>query len=395
MALTIFASSIFGYPLFSSLAVIFNLNNRTLVVPYRALIVVISIVLILLSCLATQWKYVKIKRQKLFFLISIIFFFILFFSRAIIDSLFYLSYIDYETKSLFWQFFILTTLIPATSFSSAVNFVREEELVKWSMYIGLLCVSTTLYAYMYSTGNNLGTLFSGRISLLSLNPITIGHTGVSLMILGYIYFIKFSNGSKLNKFIALISVALGLITVLAAGSRGPILSILGCLIFIGMNNGLNLKKITYLLLVLTIINISIKSLDIYIVDRLIQSFLKDEARSSIYENTFNVINNNIFTGAGILATNIPPHNIFVESFLVTGIFGLSFFVLIVIFSILYCQTLYNQKYNYLLPLLYIQYFIYYLVSGELHEALMFWLLTFCFFTYRFNVNNSNLLRLSV
>lgn len=396
MAIFLFISSIFGYSFFASVAAILNVDNRLIVIPYRALVAAISIFLI--SAFFFKKNFIanlSISSNKTLFLLCVFSFLLLYFTIAFIDSIFYLDYLDYETKSLFWQFYILVTILPAIAFASTINFINERILVEWSMFIGLISLIVILYSYLSLSDFDLNALISGRISLLALNPITIGHTGLSLIILSYVYFVRFDSKFVFKRLIALLSLIVGFTVLIAAGSRGPFLSLLAFILFLIMQRSISFKSFVFFLLIAYLLSILINSFDIYIFDRVSENFLKDDSRDSIYSDTFQLIYENFFFGAGIFSMETSPHNILVESLLVTGFVGFIVFVTILGFSFSYCHSMYSNKENMLIPLLFIQYFVYYMVSGEIQEALMFWLLVFCFLAYNNKLNSTRVSRSSI
>lgn len=374
----IFASSIFGYPLLSSIGVILNMDNRQLVVPYRGLIVLISLSLFFVYK-NSFFKYIK-DNKKFVFASAIFYFFFMFIFRSFLDTFFYLSHIDFNIKKEFWLFTILVTLLPSVSFASYYNNVEENKIVKYSLYMGLISVLTCLTAYLGTVSYDISMLYSGRMSLTVLNPITIGHAALSLIILSYASIIRFR--SK-NILIVAISFFVGFLTLIAAGSRGPFVSLFAVIIFILLTKGISFKGILYGLIFVIIINIIASSFDVYIFEVLLESLFKDEARDSIFKESFSLIKENFFLGSGIFALQTYPHNLFVESFLILGVFGFILFLVVFIMSSYYSYIMYKNNLNIIFPLLYVQYSIFYMVSGTIHEALVFWMMTFCMLTFNF------------
>ena len=115
-----------------------------------------------------------------------------------------------------------------------------------------------------------------------------------------------------------------------------------------------------------------------------ESFFKDESRSNIFNDSLALISENFFSGSGIFALETYPHNLIVESLLVLGFIGFLLFLIIFIFNLYYSFIIYKKGLNRILPLLYIQYCTSSMVSGTISEALLFWMLTFCFLMFRFN-----------
>lgn len=378
----IFVSSIFGYSLFSSLGVVFNFENRQIVIPYRIVVGLISSLLFIFFI--KNFSQGMNSKIKIIYLFSIFSFLALFLSRSIVDTYFYLDNIGYEIKLEYWIFTLLVTLLPAFSFSLGVNKLKEYQMVKWGVYFGLLSVIISVYAFLTTVGYDYSTLYSGRINLNVLNSITIGNAGLSLILLSYIYLTKYEVNVISRNIIGLISYLIGFLALVSAGSRGPFLSIITCLIFLFMVGDIRLKNIIYIFLTVMVFIFLPNHFDIYIIERLLDSFFKDEARNNIFNESFILIKQNFFSGSGIFALETYPHNLIVESFLVIGFFGFLLFLMIFIFNLYYAFIMYKRNLNRILPLLYIQYCTSSMVSGTINEALLFWMLTFCFLIFRFN-----------
>ena len=377
----IFMSSLFGYTFVSSFGIILGIDNRQLVIPYRAMISFFSLIL-LLVCFRNYSKNINTDKKIVYFFV-IISFVLLFLARSFLDSMFYLNNVDYEVKLEYWLFLILVTLLPSASFALSFKYVKEYTLVKWGMYAGFASVTTSIISYLGTVGYDFSMLYSGRMSLSVLNPITIGHAGLSLILLSYVFLTRYNSVSFFNRLIAIASYLIGFLALIAAGSRGPFLSLIVCLIFLLLLKDIRIKTIFYIILTAVLIVLIASLFDIYIFERLMESFLKDEARDSILQDSFILIMDNFFIGSGIFAMDTYPHNLIVESFLVLGLFGFFLFTIIFTMNFYYAFIMYKRALNIIFPLLYIQYCVFYMVSGTISEALMFWTLTFCFLFFNF------------
>lgn len=377
----IFIASIFGYSFFSSLSVIFNLDNRQIVIPYR---LIVGFVSILLFVAFIKKSFIGISNNKIIYGFCIFWFLCLFLTRSIVDTFFYLNHIDYEIKLEYWIFALLVTLLPAFSFALGVNKLNEYKLVSYGLYFGLISVLISIFAFLKTVGYDYSTLYSGRINLDVLNSITIGNSGLSLILLSYVYLTKCNRAVILKTIVGFSAYIVGLLAVIAAGSRGPFLGIITCLIFLLLVGDIRLKKIFYIVSTMLLLLILSNYYDIYIFKRLVESFFKDESRSNIFNDSLALISENFFSGSGIFALETYPHNLIVESLLVLGFIGFLLFLIIFIFNLYYSFIIYKKGLNRILPLLYIQYCTSSMVSGTISEALLFWMLTFCFLMFRFN-----------
>ncbi len=310
----------------------------------------------------------------------------------------YLEHINYSEKVQFWIFTILVTLLPAISFAAGFKFIEEKNLIKYGLYAGVFAVGLSIFAYLGTVGYDFSSLYSGRMSLISdnldlsvLNPITIGHTGVSLILLSFAYSVRFGFLNRINILIISTGYTIGFVALIASGSRGPVLSLLACMIFSFLLKGISYKGALYVFLLLLAIFLTTNFSDIYIFERMHDNLFKDDARDTILINTFILIRENFFTGSGVFAMDAYPHNLIIESLLVLGFFGFCFFVIIVLISIYYACIMYKRNLSIIFPLLYIQYFVFYMVSGSISEALMFWLIIFLFLFFNIKKNKNKTL----
>lgn len=380
---SLFAFALFGYPLVASIGVLFNLNNQLLVIPYRALIVIIA--LLTFSLKKIYLSNIRIKSIKLIFGLCLFYFIFLLIIRSLLDTIFYLNHIQLSIKIQFWTFLLFVSLLPSISFALYNKYTSEYCLLKSSINVGLCAASVSLYTYLTKVSFDISMLFAGRMDLGDvLNPITIGHMGLSLMVLAYVFLTRYRGFSTFNTIKAIFAFFIGSILLIAAGSRGPFLSLIIIFLFIFFMSGSVLKKIFYITLFTVLLKAFLYFSDIYIFERLKDSLFKDEARDTILIESFRLIEQNYIFGAGILSFYTYPHNILVESFLILGIFGFILFVIIFIINYYYTYKVYKKGLNIIFPLIYLQYSIYSLVSGTIIEAAIFWMLTFCYLTYDFD-----------
>ena len=64
--LIVFITSIFGYMFFSSIGVILNFDNRQIIIPYRAMVGLVSLILFLL-CIKGFSKNINNKKKIIYF----------------------------------------------------------------------------------------------------------------------------------------------------------------------------------------------------------------------------------------------------------------------------------------------------------------------------------------
>lgn len=364
-AVLLFLLMFFGYPLFSSIATVLDLANRLVVVPYRSVVLLLS--LFIMAPLIYR------RFQFSFYTIALIVFWLYYFLRLVVDGL--LSPWMFESKSLFeyWLFALGVTLLPSLAVCFALKVINEKELSAWAVRFGVVALTFCFYSYFQFVGYDLSKVVSSRYETDALNPISFGHMCVSLAIFSA-YGFCFSRG--IGRFFPALVFVLSLAGIVLAGSRGPMLSfvgVLGCVVFI-----FNRKILLLLFCLLMFFSMQafIFFHDLAIFDRFSNGFFNDSARSALIYEAMGNFFGNVFFGAGIAPMESYPHNLLLESFMILGVSGGALFLFIVASSV--ALSFVNIAFGRLrlISLLYIQYFIYVMVSGSLHEVAVFWVLTF-------------------
>jgi len=381
----LFSAILLGYPLFSSIANIIGVENRILSVFFRATLLLFSVSIIYVNLVRLQ--SIKLPQFNLGILFVVFSFVFLFFLRAGLDTFLYLN--DVNAMLDFWVFAVFVTLIPNVAFFFQLNNLQEAKVIKVGMYFGMMVASIFLIAYLKSVNFNILNIFSGRANLQGLNPITIGHLGLTLILLAFAFIMTNDGSHILPKLVSFISLFLGGTILIAGGSRGPLLSLFICIVFIFVFSK-NKKIINYIYFTIVIILLIFlySSSDVMLFNRVSNGFLEDEARDSILIDTISHIINNIYIGSGILSLEVYPHNILLESFLVLGLIGGTLFLSILIFCCYQICFLYSTGKSIVFPLLYIQFLTFNMVSGTINEAFSFWLLSTCIIYYSFKTITS-------
>lgn len=365
IAALIFLLMFFGYPLFSSIAVILDVPNRFLVIPYRSLVLMLSIyALIPLLCRRFRFS---------FFTVLLIVFWFYYISRLVVDGLF--SPWMFETKSLleYWLFAVGVSLLPSMAVCYSLITANEGQLSNSATKLGFVALVLCFFAYFQSKEYDISAVVFSRYETEVLNPISFGHMCVSLAVFAvYSFCFNKGRGKLFSVFVAILS----LIGILLSGSRGPLLSflfILACAVF-----ALSKRVLIFLPLLCSLFLGCVFYFfhDLAIFDRFTSGFFNDPARSKLFFEAVDNVSENFFLGAGISPMESYPHNLLLESFMVLGVGGGILFTLIMVVSIVLALINVCFGRERLFSFLYIQYFLYVLVSGSLHEVSVFWMLTF-------------------
>lgn len=366
--------SIFGYTIVAMLALMTGIENQFASILYRFFIVLLSFGIIFTFGLSVLESKRRISAYLFMFLL---FSFFLFFSfRASLDSFIRASEIDSSALSMFWVFLFGVTFLPTVAVSIGWRSFAAQNtfLCSSGVMLGLIAVSMILFLWGYQNGFN--TLIGGRIEFDTLNPISMGHVGASLLIFAFSYYQTTRSSFIYKSSILLFSVALGAVLIVAAGSRGPILSIFSVFLFaVAFSPRLSFYgKLGFLIfVVLFLVAVLILFGDAMIVSRVTTGLFDDPARIKIFTDSFAILKNNFLVGGGIMNMDTYPHNFILESFVVVGFFGGVVYLLINILALYASVQVYKKKISFVVPMLFVQYFVAGLFSGTIHEAAVFWM----------------------
>lgn len=373
LPVAVFLLSIFGYSILAPLTQLLGIENRIPSIIYRAVILTFS----LSSIVFFLREFFVKKRGALAYIFAflLITFFTIYIIRSALDTFHLSTDIDSLRLNSFWLFLIGVTFIPMLSVAMGWESITRNYtyICTFGILLGLLASVLILITWIYQNG--MVSLLGGRIEFLTLNPITIGHTGVSLIIFSYAYF-RSSLSAQYRRLALSLTFLFGIILIITAGSRGPMLSFVVVIMFdVFFNPRIGfLSKLSALILSLSIILVLlIQFSDSLIVERLTIGLFNDAARMNIFRESIIVFKNNLWLGGGVFTMNTYPHNYILESFVVSGFFGGVIFVILNLITIYAALQLYRKSFNILFPLLFVQYFISGLFSGTIHEAFAFWM----------------------
>jgi len=375
----LFAFGLSGYALISGMSALFGLENRLFSIAYRSLYIILSIIIIISS-----FNSNSMYRGNMWF--PILLFWLLYGYRLIYEGL--LAEDFYTTNSIEWLMVGFgTSFIPMLAYMRSY---KEIDLI-FIQKVTLLIASCALFINLYIiiTNNILAGLIvgSGRANTEYLNPISFGHLGCSviLLTLGCMYTCKLGVVGKLIYTIVILS---GFSMVAISASRGPLLGlVLGSFVymfaFISKKNLIRYMLVYILLVIIGFISLYLAEeyLGFLSISR-IMDFISGEnkdlsanIRKTTWEGSIMQFMNNPILGDSLVekVTNYYPHNVIIESFLATGIFGGLIFCFILIASITFSIRLVRlQKTAAWIVALYVQYFSASLLSGALWGNYQMW-----------------------
>jgi len=394
LVVSLYVLVIVGYPLTSTVSTYLGQQTQLFSIAYRALVLGLSLLLIL--------SYV-LKRRKNSninpYLKYIFIFWILYFFRILLDTLIFPVPLSFGFKEYYLSA-IGACLIPM------IALVKPQKSENLEMvFVATLIAGVTSSILIWLINIRSGALFGGynlwggRLSLEALNPISVGHLGVTLIIISLYFMIV--KDARLPKWILLGSLFVGSITAVAAASKGPFVALLVVffLFFAAGFKGVNkTKSIVVLAMGVLIIYQSAQYAGEVLGFSSISRFQITENNASTYarliamDGAWNQFLENPLFGDSLeeKITQFYPHNILLESFMATGIFGGSVFILLMFMSIYksYILMKYDLYYG-LLAMLYIQYLVGALLSGSLWGSGQMWVLMGAILAVNLRQRNGN------
>ncbi|MFC1531368.1 O-antigen ligase family protein [Gemmatimonadota bacterium] len=261
-----------------------------------------------------------------------------------------------------------------------------ERALRWTWGLALLAVMAVVVSAPAAVWLE-PSLASGRFSLDTLNPISIGHLGVTLSLISAFRLVANST-SRTGSFVLLVSLGLGMFVAGMAASRGPFVSFMGGILILALAARNVRRQARMMVLWAAIIVASIwgglaiqEYLGFQAVAR-VQSlatgpYFADLPRLQLISDAWKQ-----FLGQPLLGSSLDelgsawyPHNLIVESFMATGILGGGAFVVLVVGGLIAALRI-----SIVIPqqawvaLLYVQYFLGAQFSGALYTSYTMWAL---------------------
>lgn len=367
MVSLVFIGTLCGYPIVAAISILVDIENRMLSVPFRALI--------LLTSLSLLMFFLKNPKRFSLYVSVWVFFWMIFLSRLFLEY-----FLNNEALIFDWNEMILYSIgvcfIPSLPFL----FVKQDFYTSIDLKIVVLVclIAILLTALAIGKEFDFAVLLAGRIETDTLNPIALGHLGLTAMLLS-IWTLLHSENTNVTRLFLVVSIVVSFVCVLASGSRGPVFSMLVVFLLYFINNMsvISLKKVLLIFVGVTIFSIVLLFLyqsDIYMVKRLTSSFFSDASRDSLAADSFQAFADNWFLGVWYPFSSYP-HNLILESFMSLGVFGGVSFCFIYAYTSFMAYSLIKEKSFGWVSILYFQYSTFVLVSSSLFYANQYWVLS--------------------
>lgn len=322
------ALTIAGYPLASTLPLLLGVESRVVSIPFRALVLGLAVMLIGKGMLRerVQWNW-PLAAFTVFWLVYV--------WRLATDTLF-------EPKLLrlqgweYWLYAMGVCYLP----SLAAQFRREpggasEVAFPLAVRVALAACIAVLWIGIHTVlSGDITSLLKGRLTSETLNPISLGHLGASLLLLCAfgLYQDHLTRGRSL---LYSFGAAVGILTALLSASRGPLVAMAACgvLLFLSYTKREAIARSLPLFILLLVFAgagawYAETALGFNVISRfaVLGEHSYDESSAERVQLVSNAWAQ--FLDAPLLGSRIEeavssyyPHNIVIEAFLATGIIG--------------------------------------------------------------------------
>jgi O-antigen ligase len=379
--------SLTGFELVAGLTQIAAVPSTPFSIALRACTAIASIVIIYFN-----WRTLQsVARTSLIMLAG---FWLLYFMRIFFDLT-----VKPEQVSHQWWVYVawavgacsLPMLALSTAAASATDGLRVHRRVVQAVTVAAVVAAvwgSTSEINAFAVEEN-----TGRFQLTSLNPILLGHLGVTLLVLclwGLLYgSVAQVLTSRLPYFLGTV---LGAGLIIASNSRGPLVSAVACFAFILLHATTRIKLyaavVVYLFATLFIpfTQILEEQYGISTYDRLFGQSQLEEVntldRLERYKGAIADFLSYPVTGSGLEESSIGgyPHNIFLEAFMATGLLGGLLMLGGVSFALIRAIRIYRSAPEWgWISLLFVQHLVSSQFSGGIYTVNYLWAL--CGFVY--------------
>ncbi len=374
------AAVVAGFPLVAAFSQLIDLPSQPFSIAIRAITGLFCAALIVVpvsSGRGGMWWWITA---------ACVGFWLLYILRMANDTL-YNSYSLYYEPSTYWLWAIGGSLIPLIGLARAQFWLSDaNRYFMWCFGFAFAASVLAIPNLSTTVQNDFGSYDGGRAALTALNPISLGHLGVQLALLAmWALFLRPGQKTNFVKAMFLIALVVGGYLALVANSRGPLVSLVVAMMFAVMAS--NLRSKYWLLGMMLIAGAAFVPLitlvdhigGTQIYERLLGTSQLEEVstigRIELYRSAWNQFAKFPLTGYGMEDPVFGgyPHNLVIEAFMSTGLFGglfmLTIFILTTLISYRVLRTV--PQYGWL-ALLVIQQIFAVQFSGTISQATILW-----------------------
>lgn len=374
------AAVVAGFPLVAAFSQLIDLPSQPFSIAMRGITAMFCAVLMMLSLSGNRnaiWWW---------FVLACAGFWFLYLIRMTNDTLLKSYSLFYEPSS-YWLWAVGGSIIPLFGLARAqFQMPDANRYFNWCFAFAFAAAVFAVPNLSTTVSNEFETYEGGRAALTALNPISLGHLGVQLILFAmWALFLRRGEMKNGVKLMFLVASVLGLYLALVANSRGPLVSLVAAALFAIMASNMRSKYwVLGLMLVaaaafaplLTFVD-HVAGTNVY--DRLLGTSQFEEVntlgRIELYTSAWNQFLKFPLTGYGLEDPVFGgyPHNIVIESFMSTGLVGGLLMLTILILTLIMCYRMLRTVPSFgWLALLVVQQVVAMQFSGTIGQGTVLW-----------------------
>jgi O-antigen ligase len=315
-----------AHPVAAGASNLLGFDNTPVAVVLRAVIALAALISILCSLRVSQPRIAR------YYLVGIGLFWLLYALRLIEAT--FLSDVELrQADSFYWIWAVLACAVPM--FGLAMRPTRREDLEGVFPWV-LVLFAIAAFLAVFGAPNE-----DSRLALTNLNPISVGHLGVTVFILAAWTLIYRGPTTAARSAAIVLAGGVGYCLMVAANSRGPMVALVAVLIFMLVLSRRRQALAVALVLVAAVVAFAPVALLLdhaFGFTTFVRTFAPQEimggvtsGRDVLYKDALEGIMAHPLTGFAIElpAYRIYPHNIVLEAFMAVGVVGGALFLVTV------------------------------------------------------------------
>lgn len=379
MLALIYVLTVVGFPLAAVLPSLVGVGSQVATVPYRVLVLGLS-----LGILFGWW----VRGTRVCFnsaVLATLTLWALLLARMVFDTV--IDPLPGQLNIPVSQFLLLSVgacFLPALAFLEFPSDRTLDLAQRWIEVLGAIAMLGILYV-------GLRGVFQGqvlyRLMTPVLNPISVGHVGVSVLI---VTLCGMADSGRVARLLRTLLIVLCVIVIVGSVSRGPIAAALVAVLLValrlrGQKRAIGLPGmllrialiVAGAVAVVYAVNVLEEGGYIDVVDRLTETLqdVASQERAAMIAGAWRQFNENPLFGSAFVELRfmMNPHNILLESLMALGIAGLALLLLSMAASLVAtAQVLRAGSRHAWVGLIYLQYVINAMLSGSLFTDNTFW-----------------------
>jgi O-antigen ligase len=292
-----------------------------------------------------------------------------------------------QESSFYWVWSVGACFLPAMAIFLAYRYAKLSYLFPCLIVATAVAIILGLVTGDFTFARSDGTLTDiNRLNVASLNPISMGHLGVTGVLLGLSAFMAPAPRPSIRA-AAIILIAFGGLLTVLSNSRGPFVAVAFCVTVLFVTKPLDKRLVRFgiplvaLLFAAVIYQRDFIFSDAGFVARFTDVFEESDrsafGRVVAYEGALNQFAENPLFGDSLeeRRTRYYPHNIILEAFMATGLIGgLPFLALIFLAVARSWQLVRRRGPEIWIGLLTMQYIVAGMFSGAIFTSNTMWVL---------------------